>query len=212
MLQITTDEQAAKVAAILNIDITECDGSEFPIKEIQLYEMSISFDQMAKIVDYLRQPIDCDKELFEKCWVAYKRKGNKKKSLDYWKKLSKKERSMVLLHINAYVQSRELQYMKDFERYLRDKVFLTVVYNGNQIIYDPTKTAESYQQEVYMPICGGALMYNDFFKCHVYVGAFNGVIPDGYTDDMRPNGARVMLNNGRGFVVWNREQKTWEKK
>lgn len=215
MLQATTKEQQDYVKSL--VENESCDGDVMVYDDCIdytvdcCYSVGISFDTMAKIVDYLRQPKDCDTELFEKCWVAYKRKGIKKKALDYWKKLTEKERAMVLPHVNAYVQSRDIQYLKDFERYLRDKVFLTVVYNGNQISYDPTKTTESGQQEAYMPICGGALMYNDFFKCYVYVGAFNGFIPDGYNNDDRPDGARVMLNNGQGFIKWNYSTKQWEK-
>lgn len=31
------------------------------------------------------------------------------------------------------------------------------------------------------------------------------------TDDNRPNGAKIMLGNGGGFIVWNNETKTWDK-
>ena len=81
------------------------------------------------------------KDLFEECWVAYRRKGIKKRAKEYWNKLSDEEMNMVMPHIKAYVSSRDVQYQKDFERYLRDRVFLEVVYSGNNIIYDPTKTS-----------------------------------------------------------------------
>jgi len=78
-------------------------------------------------------------ETFEKCWIAYHRKGRKKQSKLQWDKLTDDERSKVLQHIIAYTSEREIQYQQDFERYLRDKTFNTVIYGkGNKIIYDPS--------------------------------------------------------------------------
>lgn len=64
----------------------------------------------------------------------------------------------------------------------------------------------------YTPQCGGALQYNDYYKCYLYTGYWGGYIPDGYTDDNRPDGASVMLNNARGTVVWHADSKKWEVK
>lgn len=154
-----------------------------------------------------------DKELFEECWIAYRRKGSKKKSKEYWNKLTDVERTNVLPHIKPYVASREMKYQKDFERYLRDKIFLDVVISNNNIVYDPTKMSDSKKGDsVYMPICDGSLMYNDFFKCYMYIGYWDGKhIADGYTDDNRPDGACITLNNGRGTICWSSLTKTWNK-
>ena len=148
-----------------------------------------------------------DVELFEKCWIAYRRKGKKGKSLPYWKKLTESEKQMVLPHIKAYVTSRELQFQQDFERYLRDKTFTTIVFSKNKVIYDPIKNNGA----IYMPICDGALSWSDYLNCYVYVGMYYGHVSDGYTDENRPNGAKVFLGNGGGYIVWNRETKTWNK-
>lgn len=166
----------------------------------------VPFEVMAMIVDYLRTS-DPQKELFEECWVAYRRKGSKKKAFDYWKKLSDKEKPLVIKHIVPYVTSRELRFQKDFERYLRDKVFLTVVFQGNKIIYDPMVGVS----DAYMPATDGAIKWNEANKCYIYIGMFFGYIPDGYTDDNRPNHARIMLNNGGGMLTWNSESKKWNK-
>ena len=151
-----------------------------------------------------------DKELFEKCWLAYRRKGKKGKSLPYWNKLTQSEKRAVMPHIRAYVSSRELQYQQDFERYLRDKTFLSIVTNKNNIIYDPAKTGV-IDEKIYAPNVGGSLNWNDYYSCYVSTSMFVEQIADGYTDETRPNGARIMLNNGRGFVVWSSERKRWEK-
>ena len=156
---------------------------------------------------------ETNKELFEQCWIAYRRKGKKGKSLQYWKKLTESDKQMVLPHIKAYVTSRELQYQQDFERYLRDKTFTTIVFLKNKVIYDPTRLDKKDKaNEVYMPLTDGALSWNDYYTCYMYVGYWDGKhIPDGYDDDTRPDGASVTLNNGRGTITWDSKTKTWNK-
>lgn len=146
-------------------------------------------------------------ELFETCWIAYRRKGKKGKAYPYWKKLTDNEQQSVLPHIKAYVQAKELQYQQDFERYLRDKTFQSIVISKNTVVYDPERS----QSNEYRPTCDVTLMWNDYYKAFIYVGYWDGHIPDGYTDDNRPDGATVMLNNGRGNVKWSKEKKQWIK-
>ncbi len=156
---------------------------------------------------------ETNKELFEQCWIAYRRKGSKKKSFEYWKKLTDVEKQNVMPHIKAYTSTRELQYQKDFERYLRDKIFTTVVFANNMVIYDPTKLGKGETaNEVYMPTCDGALSWNEYYKCFMYVGYWDGRhIADGYNDDNRPHGATITLNNGRGRIQWDAKSKEWRK-
>lgn len=150
-----------------------------------------------------------DDDLFEKCWLAYRRKGSKKKSKEYWHKLSDEEKERVLPHINAYVSSRDLSYQKDFERYLRDKIFLTIVFNKNQVMFDPTQD----KQKGYHPELSPLLMWNDYYNCYMYIGGyFDGHISDGYDDNNRPEGATITLNNGRGTITWDSTSKQWVKK
>lgn len=82
-------------------------------------------------------------ELFETCWKAYRRKGVKKTAKSQWDKLNDEEKSLVLPHIKHYVATREVQYQKDFERYLRDKLFNEVVYDKNKVVYDPSSCVDS---------------------------------------------------------------------
>lgn len=157
---------------------------------------------------------ETDKELFEKCWIAYHRKGSKKKAFEYWCKLNDVERKNVLPHIKPYVTSRELKYQKDFERYLRDKIFLDVVISKNNIIYDPTKLGRGETAtQVYMPSGNFSIFWDEPSNAYMYIGFYNDGynIGDGYNDDNRPNGAKLVLNNGRGTIIWNSETKTWIK-
>lgn len=204
------ENQLEHVLALLDDEISIIEESDDGL----YIDDFITFEQMAMVVDYLREsePID---ELFLECWKAYKRKGSKKKSVTQWKKLSEKEKKMVMPHIKAYVESRDVQFQQDFERYLRDRTFKTIVFKNNQVAYDPTKAFERSdgQGELYMPIVGGALSWNEYHKCYLYTGFFaGGHIEDGYTDATRPDGACIMLHNGRGNIVWSSERRLWERK
>lgn len=76
-------------------------------------------------------------EIFEEAWIMYRRKGSKKKAKEQWSKLTEKERENVKNHIPAYIESvSEIRYQKDFERYLRDRCFLNVVYKNGKVIFD----------------------------------------------------------------------------
>ena len=201
MLRIQTDEQREKIAEILkDVSIAFC-----PTNDGINIDDYVSFDQMALIVDCLRAPIDSRKDLFEECWVAYRRKGVKKKAYEYWKKLSDAEKQNVLPHIKAYVSARDLQYQKDFERYLRDKVFSTIVFNGNKVVYDPTK----FDSGKYTPQ-GSTIWFDErtqsYWTTTLY---FDFGIDDGYSDNDRPDGATLTLNNARGKVKWSKENKRW---
>ena len=206
MLKIKTKKQQEKVESILGktsiwFAKDEDDG---------LYvDDWISYDEMAEIVDYLRS-VNQQDGTFEECWVAYGRKGSKKVAKERWSKLKESDKEKIKKHIPFYVKSNERKYLKDFERYISNRTFESVVEDNKtgQITYDPER--ESGEMG-YTPNCGGALSWNGHFNCYIYMGMFMGFIPDGYTDENRPNGARIMLNNGRGYVVWSSELKKWEK-
>lgn len=153
-------------------------------------------------------------ELFETCWVAYRRKGKKGKAKSYWNKLTQSEKENVLSHIKPYVASRELQYQQDFERYLRDKTFLSVVISKNNIVYDPTKLGKGEStSNVYVPSGNFAITWDDNLKAYIYIGFYSDgmMMPDGYDNDNRPDGAKLVLNNGRGTITWNKTTKTWNR-
>ena len=144
-------------------------------------------------------------ELFEKCWIVYRRKGSKAKAKTYWKKLTEEEKNRALPHIKAYVSARDISYQKDFERYLRDKIFETVVVNGKDIVYDPSQMAESE----YHPYGNLSLMFNEIHQCYIYTGYSFSEIIDGYTDEDRPDGAYILLNSSRGSLTWSKAERKW---
>lgn len=144
-------------------------------------------------------------ELFEECWNAYRRKGKKGKAKTYWNKLKEDERGRVLQHIKAYVSSRDVNYQQDFERYLRDKTFESIVFRGNDIVYDPTLGTDVD----YHPFGNNSIMWNDLYKCWLSIDDFDGSVIDGYNDENRPDGAEIVLHNARGTITWSKKDKKW---
>lgn len=96
-------------------------------------------------------------ESFEEAWLLYRRKGSKKIASEQWAKMSQKEKDTAIKHIVAYVGSRELQYQKDFERYLRDKCFNNVVYDKQFVIFDPNVTQPEPTKKEDKLIIGGTV-------------------------------------------------------
>ena len=94
-------------------------------------------------------------ESFEEAWLLYRRKGSKKIASEQWAKMSQKEKDTAIKHIVAYVGSRELQYQKDFERYLRDKCFNNLVYDKQFVIFDPNVTQPEPTKKEDKLIIGG---------------------------------------------------------
>ena len=145
-------------------------------------------------------------ELFEVCWQAYNKKGSKQTAFAAWCKLNDDERQQVMPHIKQYVASRERQYQKDFERYLRDRTFMEVIIRGNQTIYDPQQVEEA---NVYRPTVDGVFQWwNEKRQCLMFNGHVE-MINDGYTDETRPDGARAAWNMYEW--MWSKKQRKWIK-
>jgi hypothetical protein len=88
-------------------------------------------------------------EQFEDLWLMYERKGSKANAKKEFAKLTTEEVEAMRLHIPAYLQSRpERQYRQDFERYIKNKTFNSVVYSKqNEILYDPDAATISATQK-----------------------------------------------------------------
>ena len=188
--------------------IQNCDGGSEIIAPNIIYNNTKEKNEIDKSIS------KSSDELFEACWLAYRRKGKKGKAKSYWNKLTQSEKENVLAHIKPYVSSRELQYQQDFERYLRDKTFLSVVISKNNIVYDPTKLGKGEStSNVYVPSGNFAITWDDNLKAYLYIGFYSDgmMMPDGYDNDNRPDGAKLVLNNGRGTITWNKTTKTWNR-
>ena len=134
--------------------------------------------------------------LFNQCWEIYRRKGSKKLSEVQWKKIPTEDYTKIPSAIKKYVESRDVIYQKDFERYLRDKNYQDVIYDkSGNVIYDPSKNTYAYY-----PTLSNEIIKND--KGFIYFGATTDNITDGYTNEERPNGSVLILSNGRGVITW----------
>jgi hypothetical protein len=89
-------------------------------------------------------------EEFEDLWLMYGRKGNKAKAKQEFAKLTADEIGTMRCHIPAYIQSRtERRFCQDFERYIKHKTFLTVIYSkNNEVLYDPESMSVAVADEV----------------------------------------------------------------
>ena len=78
-------------------------------------------------------------EKFEDLWQLYERKGSKANAKKEFAKLTDAEIAQMQVHIPAYLQSRpEKRYRQDFERYIKNRTFNSVVYGAqNEVLYDP---------------------------------------------------------------------------
>ena len=136
---------------------------------------------------------------------------NEAGELEQWERLSDKERMLVMPHIRAYVGSRDLVYQRDFERYLRDKVFMDTIVVGKRVVYDPSHVTND-TNVVYRPMTDGMIHWNDGLGCYLFTGFDETCIFDGYDDANRPDGAMLCMNNGRGYVSWDAKAGKWVRK
>jgi hypothetical protein len=150
-----------------------------------------------------------DDELFEQLWIAYNRKGNKQNAKKQWVKIPQEDKDNILPHIRAYVDVNETKYTKDFERYLKDKVYKNVVYDkSNNVVYDPEYSTK------YTPTGNNLIQWSEKYNVYICSDNFDyydrNKIRDGYTDQDRPDGATIVLYGGRGTIQWYKETKKWE--
>lgn len=157
------------------------------------------------------------KEKFASFVAAYKKMGGKVRSLDTeFNDFVKRHKDWkeVLPYLELAVQRETKQRQQaQAERKFFPQPKMLQTYLGKQRAWELYVTVgEDLAKEEYTPMCGGALNWNDYYNCYMYVGFWNGKsIADGYTDDTRPDGASITLNNGRGTIVWNSKSKMWIK-
>jgi len=68
-------------------------------------------------------------EEFERAWQMYGRKGSKTASYQEWKRITQEDKEIAMNHIPQYVEAnrQEPQYMKDFERYLKNQTYYSAI-------------------------------------------------------------------------------------
>lgn len=155
------------------------------------------------------------KEKFKSFVSLYKKMGGKARGIDTeFNDFTKRHKDwkQILPYLSLAVQreTKARQQAKIEKKFFPEPKMLQT-YLGKQRAWELYVTiGEDVDTDEYNPICDVSLNWNDYYKCYIYTGYWNGYIPDGYTDENRPNGAMVTLNNGRGTKVWNKEKKIWE--
>lgn len=102
----------------------------------------------------------------------------------------------------ARLEKRFFPKMKDLQTYLgKQRAWELYVVIGEDI-----------KDNQYEPQ-GRTIWFNEDTKSYwTYDNFYYEIIDDGYTDEERPDGAEITLNNGRGTYRWNSNNKKWEKK
>lgn len=191
------------------------DIPEYIIKAAKEYSSGNDalFDAFIAGFKATRQPkakhitLTCEQQsLFEQSWKCYGMKGNMAKAKKVWAGIPITSLPVILSHIKAYVGSREKKYTKDFERYLNDKEYHKIVFDGSRVVFDPRQFDIASE---YRPMTDGIFQYwNNERQCLM----FNGYIDqlnDGYTDDTRPDGAKVAWSMYEW--IWSSRTKQWIK-
>ena len=157
------------------------------------------------------------KEKFANFVSLYKKMGGKVRGVetefnDFIKRHKDWRQVLPYLELAVQRETKARNQAKVQKKFFPEPKMLQT-YLGKQRAWELYVTVgEDLTSEKYMPICEGALSWNDYYNCYIYVGMYYGHVSDGYTDDSRPDGAKVMLGNGGGFIVWNSETKKWDKK
>ncbi len=111
-------------------------------------------------------------------------------------------RREVLARNQAKIEKKFYPEMKNLQTYL-----------GKQRAWELYVTiGEEIQDNKYEPR-GRTIWFNEDTQSYWSdYNFYDECIYDGYTDDERPDGAEITLNNARGTYKWNSNNKKWEKK
>lgn len=156
------------------------------------------------------------KEKFANFVSAYKKMGGKVRSVntefnDFTKRHKDWQKVLPYLELAVQRETKARNQAKAQKKFFPEPKMLQT-YLGKQRAWELYVTVgEDIKTDEYTPICDGALSWSDDLNCYVYVGMYYGHVSDGYADENRPNGAKVFLGNGGGYIVWNSETKTWNK-
>lgn len=157
------------------------------------------------------------KEKFASFVAAYKKMGGKVRGVDtefndFVKRHKDWKEILPYLELAVQRETKQRQQAQAERKFFPEPKMLQT-YLGKQRAWELYVTVgEDLAKEEYTPMCGGALNWNDYYNCYMYVGFWNGKsIADGYSDDTRPDGASITLNNGRGTIVWDKKSRQWIK-
>lgn len=167
-----------------------------------------------------KQNKDKEKELKEKFSAfvfSYKKAGGKVRGVetefnDFTKR--HKDWKQVIPYLEMALQ-REIKARNTakLNKHFFPEMKMLQTYLGKQRAWELYVTiGEKIESEVYTPSGNYSLMWDEPSNAYMYIGYYyDGMeVADGYTNDNRPNGAKIILNNARGTIIWNSQTKKWE--
>lgn len=167
-----------------------------------------------------KQNKDKEKELKEKFSAfvySYKKAGGKVRGVetefnDFTKR--HKDWKQVIPYLEMALQ-REIKARNTakLNKHFFPEMKMLQTYLGKQRAWELYVTiGEKIESEVYTPSGNFSLMWDEPSNAYMYIGYYyDGMeVADGYTKDNRPNGAKIILNNARGTIIWNSLTKKWE--
>ena len=159
------------------------------------------------------------KEKFAAFVYSYKKAGGKVRGVetefnDFTKR--HKDWKQVIPYLEMALQ-REIKARNTakLNKHFFPEMKMLQTYLGKQRAWELYVTiGEKIESEVYTPSGNFSLMWDEPSNAYMYIGYYyDGMeVADGYTNDNRPNGAKIILNNARGTIIWNSLTKKWERK
>lgn len=85
------------------------------------------------------------------------------------------------------------------------------VHTQNQAAFNDIM--QNGKESIYTPHGNLSIMWDDNLNAYLYIGFYSDgmMLADGYENDNRPDGASLVLNNGRGTITWSSTKKIWER-
>jgi uncharacterized protein YdaU (DUF1376 family) len=93
--------------------------------------------------------VELKDEAFEKFWIAYERKGNRKSAEQEWQKISHEDHAAIMANVPKYNASKpDMQFRRDGERYLKHRVWEdAIVIPTNKTTTNGQRTDEERRAE-----------------------------------------------------------------
>lgn len=125
-----------------------------------------------------------------------------------WKKI------IPLLPYAIKRETQEREEAKSHRRFFPEPKMLQT-YLGKQRAWEMyVKVGDDIEQleNEYRPFTDGEIRWSETYQFYIYTGMDLSYIPDGYNNNDRPDGATIMLNNARGYMIWDATNKKWKRK
>lgn len=176
----------------------------------------IDSNNNSKIEDKKQEDIKELKEKFASFVKKYKKAGGRVRGVDtefndFAKRHKDWKEIIPYLDIALEKEIKERESARIGRKFYPEMKNLQT-YLGKQRAWEVYVTIGEDLSNEYMP-SGHNVYYDELRGFYYYTGFYmrSNDIMDGYTDEERPDGAKLCLNNARGVIQWNANNKEWIK-